>query len=135
MIGIDTSIMIRYIVQDDSVQSDLATQFLESRLRQSSPGYLSLIVICEIVWVLKRAYKYEKSIICGVIRQILHSSDLVVENSELVWKAFKTFESGNADFSDYLIGFCNQHHGCDYTVTFDQKADSQANFRLIANRE
>ncbi|MBN1780029.1 type II toxin-antitoxin system VapC family toxin [bacterium] len=134
MIGIDTSIMIRYIVQDDPDQSRLATKFLESRLSRTSPGFLSIIVMCEICWVLKRAYKYKKSIIARVIRQMLNSEDLIVENSEYIWEALKAYENGNADFSDYLIGYGNHHQGCSLTVTFDKNAADEAHFRLITEK-
>lgn len=122
MIGIDINVLIRYIVQDDPEQSALATHFLEKSINAVSPGYISQIVICEIVWVLKRAYRYEKSVIIQVIRQILNASELIVENSESVWQALKDFELGDADFSDYLIAQCNRYHGCDYTITFDKQA-------------
>ena len=130
MIGIDTNILIRFIVQDDPRQSRIATNFLERHLTKENSGFISQIVLCEVVWVLKRAYGFEKAVIVRVIRQILDTTELTVEHADSARQAVSDFEKGNADFSDYWIGLSNQFVGCDYTVTFDSKAASHPSFRL-----
>lgn len=130
MIGIDTNILIRYIIQDDPIQSRLATKFLESNINKANPGFISQIVLCEIVWVLRRAYGYDKPIILQVLNQIIDTSEFIIENSESARQALRDFKEGNADFSDYLIGSANKYHGCEYTLTLDKKAAIHPNFRL-----
>jgi len=71
MMGLDTNVLIRYIVQDDPVQSSAATEFIETRCTQQMPGFVCTIVLVEIVWVLERGYGYEKPIILAVLKQIL----------------------------------------------------------------
>ena len=60
MIGIDTNILARYIVQDDEEQARLASLLLEEELDEQNQGLVSAVVLCELVWVLRRAYGYGK---------------------------------------------------------------------------
>jgi predicted nucleic-acid-binding protein len=129
MIGIDTNVLVRYIVRDDPEQTRIATRFLEKHLTAGNPGFISQVVLCEIVWVLKRAYGYDKSVMLQVIKQILSTQEFKVEHAECAWQAVGDFEKGNADFSDYLIGSSNRLQGCEYTVTFDKEALTHPAFR------
>ena len=70
MTSIDTNVLVRYIVQDDPAQSQSSSTFIES-LSDNSTGMIDLIVLIELVWVLSRAYGYDKKSIGQVIEQIL----------------------------------------------------------------
>jgi len=130
MIGIDTNVLVRYIVQDDERQAALATKAVET-CSVETPGWISAIVLCETVWVLSRAYGYEKATIQAVLQRMFLASELVVEQQEQGWSALRAFAQGNADFSDYLIAHMNQYSGCEYTITFDRKASGHRLFRLL----
>jgi len=121
MIGIDTNVLVRYLVQDDYEQSAQSTLLIEQECNLSSPGYLSNIVLCELVWVLTGAYKYDKNLVIEVMEQILVTAELLVENENVVRKAINDYKIGSADFSDYLIVNNNQQSGCTKTYTFDKK--------------
>jgi len=95
------------------------------------PVWISAIVLCETVSVLSRAYGYEKETIQAVLQRIFLASELVVEQQEQGWSALRSFASGHADFSDYLIVHMNQASGCEYTITFDRKASGHRLFRLL----
>ena len=73
-----------------------------------------------MAWVLSGAYGYEKAIILSVLRQILATAELAVEDPALAWGALGEFEQGSADFADYLIGHGNHAHGGSRTYTFDR---------------
>lgn len=130
MIGIDTNVLVRYIVQDDERQAAIATKSIEA-CSVGVPGWISAIVLCETVWVLSRAYGYEKENIQAVLQRIFLASELAVEQQEQGWSALRDFTQGSADFSDYLIVHMNQASGCEYTITFDRKASSHQSFRLL----
>jgi predicted nucleic-acid-binding protein len=131
MIGLDTNILVRYIVQDDPLQSKHATEFVENHCSVSAPGFINLIVLCELVWVLGRAYGYKKEIITEVIKQILTTKEFMVENSENAWKALNEFLNGKADFSDYIIGYINKNVGCEFTITLDKLASQNKSFKFL----
>ncbi len=130
MIGIDTNVLVRYIVQDDESQAAIATEVIEA-CSIENPGWISIIVLCETVWVLSRAYGYEKSVVQDVLRHILCASDLVVEQREQCLLALQAFAMGDADFSDYLMAHINREAGCEYTVTFDKKASRYHFFQYL----
>ncbi len=131
MYGIDTNVIIRYLVLDDPEQSAKAVTFLETYCTEEQPGFISLIVLCEIVWVLRRAYKYPKGQILKVLENLMLTGELVIENPEVAWEAFRRYKDGKADFSDYLIGRLNRFCGCQKTVTLDQTAGVTEDFVLL----
>lgn len=122
MIGLDTNILARYIVQDDAEQSDAATRLIEGQCTAQTPGYVCVPVLMELVWVLTAAYRYEKSVVASVIRRILMTTELLVEDRETAWAALREFETGGVDFADCLIARRNHARGCARTYTFDRRA-------------
>jgi len=131
LIGLDTNVVIRYLVQDDKKQSAAATRFIEKSLTTDSPGYISQIILCEIVWVLQRCYGVTKQQLRDIIEGLLTTKQLIVENVEVAWKALRAYDANSADFCDALIGQANVQSGCEHTVTFDKKAASLPGFDLL----
>ncbi len=131
MIGLDTNVVIRYLVQDDKKQSAAATRFIEKSLTADAPGYINHITLCEIVWVLQRCYRVTKQQLRDIIDGLLTTTQLIVENIEIIWKALRAYDANNADFCDALIGQANIHSGCAYTATFDKKAANLPGFDLL----
>ena len=132
MIGLDTNVLVRFIVQDDPVQSSAATSLMESSCSPDEPGYISSIVLVELAWVLGGAYKCDRSVVASVIRQLLQTDSLVVENARIAWSALRSFEEDRADFAVYVIGRGNAGAGCTRTYTFDAKAARHKDFEAVA---
>jgi predicted nucleic-acid-binding protein len=130
MIGLDTNILVRYITRDDSSQAVAAAKIIDT-LSSKLPGFLSLVVIVELVWVLQFSYRFTKDEIAQVIDKLLRSKELVVERAEIVAQALRKFQAGRADFADYVIERCASAAGCDHTFTFDQRAAGVSGMRLI----
>ena len=133
MIGLDTNVVIRYLVQDDKHQSAVATRFVEKTLTMETPGYINHITLCEITWVLQRCYGVTKPQLKGIIEGLLTTKQLLIENVEVAWKALRAFDANGADFCDALIGQVNLQEGCAHTVTFDKKAAFLPGFNLIGS--
>ena len=124
MIGLDTNILIRYLTQDDELQSEIATRFIEKELNIENQGFVSLIVLVEIVWVLMRCYGQTKSDLHPVINQLLTTKQFQIEQTDNAFKALRLWQQANGDFSDALIAVLAQDNDCAYTLTFDKKAVS-----------
>ena len=122
MIGLDTNVLLRYIVRDDAAQAKAAGRLIEARCSKEAPGHVSHIVLAELAWVLGRGYGYAKAEVVKVMEAILASAELKVQESALAWAALRAFQSGQADFADYLIGAVNESCGCETTFTFDKRA-------------
>jgi predicted nucleic-acid-binding protein len=131
VIGLDTNVVVRYITQDDSKQSALATTFFERTLSAEQPGFIPAVVLCEIAWVLADCYGADRARVREVIEGLLSSKQIKVENAELAWKALRALEVTQADFSDALIGQIVAAHGGTKTVTFDKAVSKLAGFELL----
>ena len=84
MIGLDTNVLLRYLVQDDPVQSPRATEIISRRLTEEEPGFVSLVTILEVVWVLKSLYKRSREEIANDIEMVLAAETLEVQNEQEV---------------------------------------------------
>ena len=126
MIGLDTNVLVRYITQDDKKQAEQATRLIEEQCTKRSPGRIAQLVLCELVWVLHRAYGYSKAEVVGVLDQIMITAELSVENDDLARKALEAYRNGPADYSDYLLALGNKQAGCETTYSFDAKLVSHS---------
>lgn len=131
MIGIDTNVLVRYFAQDDAVQSPLARRLMERQISASMPGFISLVALAELVWVMRRSYKARREEVTQVVEQLLSHAHLVVQESDAVWMALDEYEQGQADFSDALIASLGLRGGCERTITFDKSAANIAGFELL----
>jgi predicted nucleic-acid-binding protein len=104
---------------------------METNCSPDEPGYISLIVLVELAWVLGGAYKYDRSVVASVIRQLLQTDSLVSENARIAWSALRSFEEDGADIADYVIGQGNADAGCTRTYTFDAKAARHKDFEAV----
>jgi predicted nucleic-acid-binding protein len=131
MIGLDTNVLIRYLTQDDPVQSAKATEILERRLTQKNPGFVSLVAMVETVWVLDRAYGLTARELATAVERLLQVEVLTIENEQEVFTAMVAIKQGRGSFADALIAELGARAGCTRTLTFDQKALRLASFELV----
>lgn len=122
MIGLDSNILVRYLTQDDPAQSATATQVIERGLNIANPGFVSVVTMAEVVWVLDRAYSFTDSEIAAAIEGMLQIEVLVIENEKEVFAAMVALKQGKGAFADALIAELGARAGCSHTLTFDKKA-------------
>jgi predicted nucleic-acid-binding protein len=130
MIGLDTNILVRYLAQDDLIQSPLATDIIEFRLTEGNPGFVSVVAMVETVWVLDRAYRLADGEIAAALERILRADTLVVENEQEVFTATMALKDGAGSFADALIAALGARAGCARTLTFDKTALRLPGFEL-----
>ena len=130
MIGLDANVLVRYIMQDDVKQSAKATKLVES-LTAQAPGFITIVSVVELVWVLSSSYTLGREQVAQVLEIVLRSKQLVVDQAEQVVRALRAFSAGNADFADCLIERMAASAGCEQTMTFDTAAANTAGMTLI----
>ncbi len=130
MIGLDTNVLVRYVAQDDTKQSAKATRLIES-LTAEAPGYVGIVSVVELVWVLTRCYSLSRSEICEVLETLLRTKELVVAHADIVWKALRLFKKSKADVADCLIERFADQAGCICTTTLDQGAARSCGMMLV----
>jgi predicted nucleic-acid-binding protein len=130
MIGLDTNVIVRYIIQDDAAQARKATALIES-MTDESPGFVSMVAVIELVWVIQDCYDASKDETVAIIEKLLRLKTLRLENTEVVTRAVRSYSASSADFADCLIECSGIHAQCSHTATFDRKASKTAGMQLL----
>ncbi len=131
MIGLDTNVLVRFLVQDDPAQAAVATGILAG-LTAADPGYICREVLVELVWVLERAYGLPRPDIARALDGLLEARELVVEASDRAAVAVDRYRRGGAGFADQMVALAGLGAGCRETVSFDRKAAALPGMRLAA---
>jgi predicted nucleic-acid-binding protein len=131
MVGLDTNVILRYLLQDDPKQAIRANHIVDHVLSGRNPGFISLVTILEIVWVLRSLLKQTPTEIATHLEHLLAADSLEVQNEQQVFEAAYAVKRGVGEFEDALIGALNAWAGCPHTLTFDKRALRMPYFQLI----
>ena len=130
MIGLDTNVLVRYIMQDDARQSPKAAKLMES-LTVDEPGFVTIVSVIELGWVLSTSYDLDRGQVAQALELMLRTKTVVVDRADEVMKALRVFKASSADFADCLIECTAASAGCSKTMTFDVGAAKAAGMILI----
>ncbi len=131
MIGLDTNIIVRVLVQDDPAQLRRIQKTLEKECSEKNPGLLNSIVLVETVWVLESAYRYGRADIAHAVETLLQIREFDIQCQDEAWEALTHYRNGNADFADVYLAAINRKLGCTSTLTLDKKAARVALFQAV----
>jgi predicted nucleic-acid-binding protein len=129
MIGLDTNVLVRFLVQDDEEQSPRATQAIRGAVEEGREIFLSSVVLCELVWVLDVAYRRSRPEIVGALDRIVATRGFMLGDRDAVFRALERYRGGQGDFADHLIGAQAVDAGADRILTFDRALLGFAEFR------
>ena len=121
MIGVDTNVLLRHILQDDPRQSALASRFMAER-GPADPAFVSTVVVLELVWTLRRRYSFPQADVASIVQKLTISRDIVLEDSVALRRALWDAEDVGGDIADAIIAHKAIDAGCDGVVTFDRRA-------------
>ena len=96
-----------------------------------APGFVPVVVLIELVWVLSGSYGLSRAQVSTVLGTLLRSKELVIDQAEVVAQALKRFSANGADFADALIERLSASAGCAVTMTFDASAAKVAGMTLV----
>jgi len=130
MIGLDSNVLVRYFAQDDEVQAALAGRTIDA-LSERSPGYVSLVSLTELCWVLVRSYDLDRASAADIVERLLDSREIVVNRSDTVRRALRLYRTTAADMADCLIERLGADDGCETTLTFDTRAARDTGMTLL----
>ena len=134
MIGLGTNVLVRYLAQDDPRQSASATRFIETRLSERSPGFISLVVLVELCSVLVRVNSATHQGIGETVADLLETPRFHLQEREVVQEAVRRFQdkkSSKTGLADLAIAQLALHAGCSATVSFDPAAVRAAGMTLL----
>ena len=130
MTGLDTNILVRFLTKDDPDQANRAKALLQT-LKPESPGFIPLVSLIELAWVLRSKYRLSKVDLIEHLERLLNTAELAVENHTAVSQALQRFAGATADFADCLIERSCHLAGCRETITFDKDASRSTRMRLL----
>jgi predicted nucleic-acid-binding protein len=131
LIGIDTNVLVRYLTQDEPAQSRRVDALFAEATENREALHVDDVVLCEVVWVLRAAYGYDKSQVVDALDDVLRTALFVFDDRNLLRDAVRAYRTGPADFADYVIGLRNLRAGCEHTVTFDRPLKAHPSFVLL----
>ena len=131
MRGLDTSVLVRYLTQDDPAQARKANAVIAETVARGEQCSINAIVLCELVWVLQAAYGIDRDTVAMALDRVLDTAQFVIEDKDLVRRALEEYRRGPGDFSDYLIGWRNRQAGCSDTATFDRSLRKSGLFTVL----
>ncbi len=131
MRALDSNVLLRYVIGDEPRQAAIAERFIEECRRADEPLFITVLVLCETIWVLDRVYRQSKAQIIEAVETLLAMDLLRFEHDRAVRRAFDEFRQSRADLPDYLIGEIASAAGCRDTVTFDKALKGSPGFTLL----
>ena len=120
LIGLDTNVLLRLLVPDDEIQTEAATSFLNTGREKGEKFFIPDIVLCELVWVLRKVYRQSRAELIVTMQFVLGGLDYVFESDQRILRAFEIFRRGKGDFADCLLAERCFEAGCDRVATFDK---------------
>jgi predicted nucleic-acid-binding protein len=130
MLGIDTSVLVRFLVADDERQFEKARRLIRHEVTRGEAVLISQLVLLECEWVLRSRYNLPKAAIFSAFSGLLDSTEVRLEDEATVEKALYVGKESGAEFADCLIGAKYRTLGCSSTVSFDTRAAKLPGFRL-----
>lgn len=128
MIGLDTNVLVRFLVRDDEEQHRRVVELLRQGADDGETFFVGEVVLAEVVWVLTSRYRCARHEVGAVVRQLTEVRELAFESTDRVVRALRSFERGSGGFADYLIAERARDAGCASVVTFDRALHADAGF-------
>jgi len=128
MIGIDTNVLVRFLVGDDRRQLEKARSLIKLASSRGEAILISLLVLLEAEWVLRSRYGLAKTDILRAFSGLLDAAELTIEDETSVEQALFLWKESQVEFADCLIGARHLNLGCRATASFDARASRLPGF-------
>ncbi len=103
MIAFDTNYLLRHVLDDDPKQSERVRSLIDSAEKENQQILLLDLVMMETCWVLQSVMGFDRADWCHVLQQLLHDPAFCFDDTTRLWNTLDRYQSGKADFDDYLI--------------------------------
>jgi predicted nucleic-acid-binding protein len=120
VLGVDTNVLVRFLADDDDVQTPLAAKIITNASNQ--PIFIGIVVLTETYTVLTRVKKFPPAQVIAAMRMMLSSTQFQVEAADIVRHALDDAEEVGCGLTDAVIALQNAARGCETTATFDKRA-------------
>ena len=112
-------------------QAAAATRLIEGPLSTETRGFISIVMLDEVVWVMASNYRAARAAVADIVEGLLTAPQLTLEKADVIWRALRTYRNSKADFSDAIIVELGRDAGCSKTLTFDRNAAAHPGFEAL----
>jgi predicted nucleic-acid-binding protein len=131
MIGLDTNLLVRIFAKDNPLQEAMVLELLE-QLPEGERAVVNIVVIVELLWVLKRAYRFEQEALVRVLRSMAENKRLFLPNKEILLEAAHQVRENGGELPDMIIALLNREHGASVNYTFDVYSSKRDGFQILS---
>ena len=131
MKGIDTNILIRFLIGDDAKQAKKVYNLFKNAEATKNELFVPLLVILELIWVLEAAYEIPRAAILDSLNDLTLMPILKFEHQSTLQQFTHSAQDNKLDLSDLLIAHSAKSLGCETVITFDKKASKYKLFELV----
>lgn len=133
MPGLDTNVLVRWLLEDDDEQAARAQKLFEAARASQVPLFVPNTVVLELEWVLRSRYRFDKAIILQTFNALLETHELEFHGEAALERALQLHRQGAAEFADCLhAGICGAADRAPL-MTFDEKAARLPEIQLLAS--
>jgi len=132
MKALDTNVLIRFLLNDEPVQSDKVHNLFLNAQKREERLFVGQLTLLETVWVLGSRYGFSRENLLSSLKKLFALPVLVFEKAEMLEEFAETASTSSVDLSDLLIALSAKSSQCETTLTFDRKAAKESKlFHLI----
>lgn len=128
MRALDTNLLARLVTGDDPRQVARVKALLDEASARGETLYVSEVVVCELAWVLRKTYGYDRLRLVAVLRELTQAPYLHLAEPVVLKRALAAYAAGRGDFADYVIRERALAEGCEAVVTFDRALHGEPGF-------
>lgn len=135
MPALDTNVLVRYVVQDDTAQLAAAKRLIGRCLAEGLSIFVPVTVVLELEWVLRTGFGYGKDDVLQVLSNLFSAAELTFESERALEVALQLYREGSADFADCLHIALTIQAGEQPLWTFDKGAAKVSGAQLLRARQ
>lgn len=134
MPALDTNVLARYVVQDDSGQLAAAKRLIHRCVAEGQTLFVPVTVTLKFEWVLRASFGYVKDDVLQALSNLFSAAELTFESERALEVALQLYREGSADFADCLHVALATEAGEQPLWTFDKGAAKVIGAQLLRNR-
>lgn len=134
MPALDTNVLVRFVVQDDSGQFAAAKRLIGRCVAEGKSLFVPVTVALEFEWVLRASFGYVKDDVLQVLSSLFSAAELAFESERALEVALQLYREGSADFADCLHIALAAEAGEQPLWTFDRGAAKVIGAQLLRAR-
>ena len=134
MPALDTNVLVRYVVQDDSGQLAAAKRLIGRCVAEGQSLFIPVTVTLELEWVLRASFGYEKDDVLQALSSLFSAAELTFESERALEVALQLYREASVDFADCLHIALATEAGEQPLWTFDKGAAKVIGAQLLRTR-